>query len=48
MENPLLTSKKQPADPAKVRNVRDIIVRDFEKAGETGEYMSKPSLISGL
>ena len=39
MENPLLTSKKQPADPAKVRNVRDIIVRDFEKAGETGEYI---------
>lgn len=40
MENPLLTSKKQPADPAKVRNVRDIIVRDFEKAGETGEYIN--------
>lgn len=39
MGNPLLTSKqKQPADPAKVRNVRDIIVRDFEKAGESGEY----------
>jgi hypothetical protein len=39
MGNPLLTSeKKQPASPAKVRNVRDKIVTAFEKAGENGEY----------
>jgi hypothetical protein len=38
METPLLTSKKQPANPAKVRNVRDKIVTAFEKAGENGEY----------
>jgi len=34
----LLTSKTQPASPAKVRNVRDIIVTAMEKAGEAGEY----------